>query len=102
MTDPEGMITLNEYDNCGNLAAVTVDVGGEALRTAYLYDAVGNRTGVVDPRGSAGVTGGGPCGVPGGGGTNTPPVAANDSATTLDGLPRTISVLANDSDTAIR
>lgn len=52
-TDPEGMVTTYAYyAGTAMLHVVTVDAGRLNLITQYGYDAPGNRTAVVDPKGN--------------------------------------------------
>ena len=51
IVDPQGMTTALSYEPLtGDLLSITVDNGGENIKTQFAYDTVGNITGVTDPR----------------------------------------------------
>ena len=50
--DPEGRVTRYGYDPAtGELLTTIVDPDGLALRSEYVYDALGNLVATIDPRG---------------------------------------------------
>ena len=78
LAGPAFAATNYAYDDLGRLTVVTYDNGKQIV---YSYDAAGNRSAVVTQTG-----------------TNQPPVAVPDSATTNSNTAVTIHPLANDTD----
>lgn len=54
ITDPEGIVTQNDYDPVtGDLLMRIKDPGGEHIQVSYTYDTAGNKTGMTDPNGNS-------------------------------------------------